>query len=205
MVATRTILTNVMMTTVVMLYIFGGKQPLVSQVTAVAAATTQIITLLSELVVSHAVQRRKFKCDEHTKDVTAAFANSQLGSAIQFVRDHVRASDVCVIGSCLVLYTLARHLRFPISSFHSVLVALPLGMLAAALSQRSTATSDTDGDDEEDNFDDEPTFDDKLKESFEEDQTFLLDELAAGLESLAPATPTSEELLASTYLKLLEA
>eukprot|EP00928_Gymnodinium_smaydae_P091591 TRINITY_DN7531_c0_g1_i1.p1 TRINITY_DN7531_c0_g1~~TRINITY_DN7531_c0_g1_i1.p1 ORF type:complete len:210 (-),score=57.72 TRINITY_DN7531_c0_g1_i1:231-860(-) len=209
MVAMQKIVTNFMMTAVVVLYVFGGKQPLVSQVTAVAAGTTQIITLLSEIVVSRAVQRRKCKCDEDTKGASGIFDDSQFRRAIEFALDHVHASDLYVIGGVLALFALLRLMHLPLASFHSVLLALPLGMLAAAMSQRMSAASDMDGDDDDDVLqeEDDEAFacDDNLKTSFEEDQAFLLDELGAGLDSLASATPTAEELLASTYLKLLEA
>eukprot|EP00928_Gymnodinium_smaydae_P065599 TRINITY_DN48705_c0_g1_i1.p1 TRINITY_DN48705_c0_g1~~TRINITY_DN48705_c0_g1_i1.p1 ORF type:complete len:240 (-),score=57.06 TRINITY_DN48705_c0_g1_i1:472-1092(-) len=205
--AMQKIVTNIVMTGAVVLYIFGGKQPLVSQVTAVAAATTQIIMLLSELVVSRTVQRKTCKCVEETKDASVFVDDSAFRQAMKFMLEHVRASDLYVIGGFLALFALARLMHLTFSSLHSVLVALPLGMLAAAISQRMSAASDIDGDNdvlEEDENDEAAVSDEHLKASFEDDQFFLLDELIAGLDSTT-LTPTSEELLASTYLKLTEA
>eukprot|EP00928_Gymnodinium_smaydae_P063808 TRINITY_DN47297_c0_g1_i1.p1 TRINITY_DN47297_c0_g1~~TRINITY_DN47297_c0_g1_i1.p1 ORF type:complete len:206 (+),score=56.59 TRINITY_DN47297_c0_g1_i1:93-710(+) len=140
--------TNVLLTTVVVLYLFGGDKPLVSQVTAVAAGTTQLIVLLTTLVVTPVLKKAGLGGGAKVgkEDTTEEPVPSLLEKTRENLTRVVFSQDFYCCSGVVLAFATARFCRaygILTSAFQVIPVSLLGGALTACIAQRFCADDES--------------------------------------------------------------
>jgi len=130
------ILVNVVMTSVISLYIFGGEKPWVSQTTAVAVGIIQVYSFLVGAAVSGVSQRSHKKledcCNDNDNPMSRAMVQRCFACAFAYLSMLVQNTTLQRLGGMVAVLALGRLLRMSgvlTTASQVIPLALVLGML----------------------------------------------------------------------------